>query len=236
MTAHSWFPWIVLALAAGCGSKVDQPPPRAVTVSGRVLDAKTSAAMPGVPIGVELGGHYVSNPDPSKANLAYQRGAVTDALGKYTLVLQPGNGKFGFHSFMPGYRYGTEGLETATDVTFDIKMEPNTTEAPPTLTGARLEPAQVAPGGAFEVLVTAKAAAGGKDPLSEEVLVIEPTMAMSAALDPPSKGVQGTGFPDGEWKRSLKAPGAAGTYVYHLSATSEGCIVSEIVKLELVVK
>ena len=144
MAEHHWFPPIFLALAASCGTKVDQPPPRAVTVSGRVLDAKTGAAMPSVPIGVELGGHYVTNPDTSKANLAYQRGAVTDALGKYSLVLDPGNGKYGFHSFMPGYRYGTEGLETSRDVTFDIKMEPNTTEPPPTLASARLEPAQVA--------------------------------------------------------------------------------------------
>src|SRR5207302_9572150 len=121
------------------------------------------------------------------------------------------------------------------DVTVDSQMEKRELEMPPTLTHARLEPAKVLADATFSVRVTA-AAPSPADPLSEEVIVVEATATMSAELDPPSAGVQGKGFPDGEWSRSLTAPHAAGTYTYYLSATTEGCIVSDLVLLKLEVQ
>ena len=236
MRAPIWFPILPLVLAA-CGSSVDYPPPHGgpanVTVSGHVVDGKTKAPLPHVPIAIEIGGHYVTNPDPSKANPSYQRGAVTDDAGAYSVVLP--SGSLGFHSFLNKYRYGTEGLTAAANVTFDITMEQRDTELPPTLTNARFEPAQVAAGATFALKVTATAATP-TDPLSEEIVVVEATTSMSAALDPPSAGVQGKGFPDGEWSRTFTAPTYAGTYTYYLSATTEGCIVSDLVLLQLQVK
>jgi hypothetical protein len=222
--------------AFACGSSVDLPPPHTnptVTVTGHVLDAKTKAPLPHVPIAIEIGGHYVTNPDTSKGNPSYQRGTVTDDAGAYAILLP--SGSLGFHSFLDKYRYGTDGLSATTDAAFDLTMELRDTELPPTLTNARVEPAQVSPGGSFAIKVTA-AAATPTDPLSEEVIVVEATTTMSAALDPPSAGVQGKGFPDGEWSRTLTAPTYAGTYTYYLSATTEGCIVSDLALLKLDVR
>lgn len=235
MHARVWFRIAPIALLAACGSKVDLPPPRAkpITVTGRVVDATTGLALAHVPIAVEIGGHYVTNPDPSKGNPSYQRGTVTDDRGTYTLHLI--SGSLGFHSFLDKYHYGTQGLSADGDVQFDIPMEERTIESPPTLTNARLEPARVYGGGSFTIKVTA-AAPSPKDPLSEEVIVVEATTSMSAALDPPSPGVQGRGFPDGEWSRRLTAPSSPGTYVYYLSATTEGCIVSDLALLKLEVQ
>jgi hypothetical protein len=226
----------LVAIVAACGSSVDYPPsriPASVRVTGRVLDGNKGTPLPHVPIAIEIGGHYVTNPDTSKGNPSYQRGTITDDQGAYTITLP--SGSLGFHSFLDGYRYGTEGLMAQADATFDLMMEKRDLESPPTLTNARLEPSQVSAGASFVVKVTA-AAATPTDPLSEEVIVVEATTTMSAALDPPSPGVQGKGFPDGQWSRTLVAPTHVGTYSYVLSATTEGCIVSDLAALQLEVK
>ena len=235
MQAARWFrlscALSLSASAASCGSSVDLPSRHTpVVVSGRVTDAATKKPLAGAVIAVEIGGHYVTNPDPSKANPSYQRGTVTDEQGSYSLTL-PGP-SLGFHSFVKGFKYGTDGVEGSGTATLDLSMEP-AKEPPPTLTGATLTPTTVAPGGALTISVTAAKAPGSKDPLSEEVLVVEPINTMSAALDPPSAGVQGTGYPDGVWRRALVAPMARGHYVYYLTVTTEGCVVGDVVQLPI---
>jgi hypothetical protein len=63
-----------------------------------------------------------------------------------------------------------------------------------------------------------------KDPLSEEVLLLQPDTTDARAFDPPVRGAQAIGFADGTWRTRMPAPSKPGVYRYYASVSSEGCV------------
>ncbi len=207
-----------------------------LNLRGRVLNGGASdGGSEGVPnalLAIERDGLYVTNPDTSRANPSYVYGGQADVNGNFSLNVPCGT--VGLHVFTPGFRYGSAKVKHGGVV--DIKQEPLLArDARPTLNGATLSLATVSPGAAVTIKVNA-AAASFADPLSEEILAVAPALGMSMALDPPSRGSQGGGFSDGVWSRTFAAPKLAGSYVYTLVGTSEGCISSDQIQLTLEVR
>lgn len=200
---------------------------------GRVVDGKTGAPLKGSLVFVELCGLYTDNPDPSKGHPNYRFGTIVGDDGKF--MVEVPRGTAGIHTFLPGYRYGFSPIED-TGSPLELEVEPLLpADRRPTLTDFKATPATPAPGQEITFAVTVRAATP-KDPLSEEVLLLEPTTSVARALDPPSRGIPGKMYPDGLWSTKLAAPSAPGTYTYHVGATTEGCVVGENLTLEVTVK
>ncbi len=217
---------LAAALALGC----DGESKLALTF----VDADTNEPIPHALVSGEVGGIYVKNDDTSKGSPAYELGGRADENGKLTLVVP--NDQIGLHAFADGYRYAPRKAEGGTDTELTIAIRRQLPEDfVPTLTAASIDPPSVAPGGSFTITVTA-AAGSPDDPLSDETLAILDGGDFSVALDPPSAGVQGVGFPDGVYQKKLEAPAEPGLYVYYLVATSEHCVTSDAVALELTVR
>jgi hypothetical protein len=182
-------------------------------------------------VGVEYGGLYLPWCDLSHASPYYLFGAVTDDAGAFSLTARAG--KLGFHGFATGQYYSRAPLDTSTGVTsvqIVLSALPPQ-QAKPTITGAAFSAAQVAPGA--QVTITTTVAAGiPTDPLSDETILVEPTHSWAIELDPPSLGKKDD-FPDGTWSRTFPAPAQTGHYVYWLSATTAGCVTSDLVQVSL---
>lgn len=228
-----------LALATGCAwaAVACAGTPAEAELRIKVFDIGANTPLGGAVVAIEKGGIYVTNPDPARGNPSYVYGARASSEG--TLSLRLPTGSIGVHTFADGHYYGARGLELDQDLGITINVESfQRSEQPPTLSNARLEPATVAPGADF--ILSAEVTQGdsgapdhGPDPLSEEVIVTDPAAQRSHALDPPTAGVQGTGFPDGLWSTTLSAPADTGSYDYFLTATSEGCVTSDVTVLTL---
>lgn len=185
-------------------------------------------------IAIEAGGIYVHNPDTSKGNPSYRYSALTDSNGYFDVILPCAPIDVGLHAYQDGYKYGSRTARVGENTL--VSAPPlKAGEQTPTLSGSTLSASTVAPGAAVTVETTA-AAGSSSDPLSEEVLLFEPTLSWSKALDPPSAGRQGQGFADGKWRTTFAAPAATGTYEYLLIATSEACVGSTRVSLTLTVQ
>lgn len=200
----------------------------------KIVNAASHEPLGGALVSIEKGGIYVKNPDPSVGSPAYVYGAITDDDGTISMMLPTDD--IGVHTFYAGHYYGSRLVQFDQDLGITVNMETFlNNEAPPSLADATLEPAVVAAGEEFTV--SADVASGAEDdPLSDEVIVVFADAHFSRALDPPSPGVQGTGFPDGTWQTTLTAPESPGTYSYHLAATSEHCVTSDPVTLTLEVE
>ena len=185
-------------------------------------------------IAIERGGLYLFNPNTSKGNPSYRYSAQTDTSGYFDVVLPCDPLDLGLHAYQDGYKYGSRTARVG-DNTLVTAPPLKPGESLPSLSGTTLSPTTVAAGGVVTV-ETMAAAAASSDPLSEEVLLFEPTQAWSKALDPPSAGRQGAGFPDGKWRTTFIAPALPGTYTYSLIATSEACVGSPRVALTLTVQ
>ena len=201
---------------------------------GRVVDGKTGAPLKGSLVFVELCGLYTENPDPSKGHPNYRFGTIVGDDGKFTVDVP--KGAAGIHTFLPGYRYGFMPIDDTGASGLELKVEPLLpADQRPVLSDFKATATAVAPGQEITFSVTVRAATP-KDPLSEEVLLVEPTTSVARALDPPSRGVEGKAYPDGVWSTKLAAPTTPGTFTYHVGATTEGCIVGENLTLEVVVR
>jgi hypothetical protein len=202
-----------------------------------VIDAAEHAPIPGAIVAMEKGGIYRTNPDPSVGNPSYVYGARADDQGTVTMVLD--TDFIGVHTFVNGYFYGARLVELDQDVGVTVNMEKFTNKSPPilppTIQNEALSPSTVAPGAPFTVSADVQKGEA-TDPLSEEVIITFPKGGTCRALDPPSAGVQGKAFPDGAWSALLTAPDEPGTYEYYLSATSEGCVTSDVKTLTLIVQ
>jgi hypothetical protein len=218
-------------LAASCAT------PDEAELRVKVFDVGQNLSLAGAVIAIERGGIYVTNPDPSRGNPSYVWGARASDQG--TLGIRLPTGPIGVHAFADGHYYGAHELELDQDLGITVNIERfQREEVPPTIAGATLEPSVVTPGQSFTISAEVTQGDSGppnhaSDPLSEEVIVVDPVGLHSRALDPPSAGIQGTGFPDGVWSTTLSAPSEPGTYDYYLTATSEGCVTSDATVLTL---
>jgi hypothetical protein len=181
---------------------------------------------------VELCGRYTGNPDPSKAHPNYRHGAVTRADGTFE-VLVP-RGPAGLHTFKDGYQYGTVPVADTAAPVPEFRETLRRGKSAPVLSDFKVTPAEASPGQMLRFSVNAKAAP--RDPMSEEVIVLEPTSGTARAFAPPRRGMPGHSYPDGVWTTSMAAPAKPGTYTFLVQSTSEGCVVSNRLPIDVVVR
>ncbi len=220
------------ARGAGC-TQIPVPDGGPFQVTGTVVSALDDGGLvpvPGAMIAVEYGGLYIPWCDLSHASPYYLFGTVADDAGAFALTA--GAGKLGFHGFATGQYYSRAPLDTSKGSTVQVVLSPLPAgQSKPTVTGAAFGASPVPAGS--QVTITATVTAGSpSDPLSDETILVEPTHSWALELDPPSLGKKDD-FPDGTWSRTFAAPAEAGHYVYWLSATSAGCVTSDVVTVPL---
>jgi hypothetical protein len=219
---------------AACGQPVPDGGP--VQMRGKVVDLLPDGGTVPVAnamVAVEYGGLYIPWCDLSKASPYYLFGSVTDDAGAFTVSAR--TGVLGFHGFATRQFYSRARVDTSqgTQVTITLSPQPDG-QARPTVTGAAFDKTSVSPGAMVTLSATVRAGSSS-DPLSDETIVVEPTHSWALELNPPSLGKKDD-FPDGTWSRTFAAPADAGTYTFWLSATSAGCVTSDLVQLTLVVQ
>ncbi len=199
---------------------------------GTVTEAMTGTPLANALVAVERGGLYLKTCDPSKGTAWYQYGARGGADGVFDLTIPKVDS--GVHVFVDGHYYGSQLVRAADQATASFALEPETSVVQkPTLANASLQPASVATGQMFTITVDVQSPQG---PLSDEILAIEPTTTTSAALDPPTAGTPGSGYPNGTYRRMLSAPATSGSYTYYIAATTEGCVTGDTTSLVLTVQ
>ena len=190
---------------------------------------------PGSTVFVELCGIYSANPDPAKGHPNYRYGAITREDGTFELMVP--RGKVGLHTFNDGWFYGRTEIE---DAPVRVAERPEFVEAAarrspgPVLSQFAVRPAQATAGQELSFSVQAKSA--GRDPMSEEVVLFETRSGAARALAPPRRGVPKKGWPDGRWTATMSAPREPGRYTYIVQSTSEFCVSSNRLSLDVVVQ
>ncbi len=194
------------------------------------LDGVAPAA--GSLVFVELCDLYSENPNPSKAHPNYRYVALADENGNFRVDIPKGT--VGLHTVLEGYLYGSLLVPDSTAANIHVQSEPLNGRQPPAISQFVVTPVEAEPGATLSFSMRVKAAPN--DPISDEVLLGEPTSGLARAFAPPRRGRPGTGFPDGMWTVSLAAPTAAGTYTYYAQAVSEQCAVSTRLAVQVTVR
>jgi hypothetical protein len=207
-----------------------------VHVTGTVVsvgDNQMPVPVPGAVVVVEYGGLYLPYCDLSHASPFYLFGTVADDAGAFAIDVQAG--QLGFHGLATGQYYSRAPLDTSKSTNVNLVLAPlGPQQSKPTIANAAFDAATVAAGA--PVTLTATVTAGApSDPLSDEVVLVEPVHSWGVELDPPSLGKKDD-FPDGVWSRTFPAPAQSGTYTYSLAVTSAGCVSGDTVQLKLVVQ
>lgn len=216
-----------------CGQE-DEP---VAPLRGKVVDSTTGAPLEGSLVFVELCKLYSENPNPGKGHPNYRYGGIAAKDGSFEILVP--RGQVGLHTFLPGYRYGSleVGDSTAPDVVVRtaalLPGDPRPKVADLIPSASVVKPGESI---SFAVQVTASSP---RDPISEEVLLLEPTTQVARAFDPPFRRGNdgfGVGFPNGRWSLTMNAPSQPGTYSYRFGMTSEQCIVGELLQTEITVR
>jgi hypothetical protein len=228
---------LALTLLASCGNGSPASPGsgkgvvldqnKRLMLKGTVLDRATQKALPSALVVIEEGGMFLDVPDAASASPYYQFGGVTAPDGSFALDLPEVT--TGIHVFADGYlcgRFVTSNMTTTKTIGMDV-IPPSLQANAPAIASFGVDAPEIAAGGILTF--TADVAAGKvtpSDPLSDEVLVVQPDSNFAAELDPPAPGSLALGYPDGRWTRKVLAPATAGTYTYYLVAMSQGCVPS----------
>jgi len=193
-----------------------------------------ASVMKGSLVFIELCGLYTENPDPSQGHPNYRYGTKARDDGTFELMVP--RGAAGIHTFLPGFRYGFVALEDSTADNIEVRVEPLLPQDKKPFVGPlQVSPKEATPGQPLRFSVNVRASSP-KDPMSEEIILLEEATDVARALAPPRRGVQGKGFPDGLWSTTMNAPSSPGTYAYSLGVTSEKCIVGETQRVEVTVR
>jgi hypothetical protein len=198
---------------------------------------------PAALIAIERGGLYVEpafaklpdgGPRPTIAvDPFYAYGTITNAHGAFRLEVP--DEKLGIHVYSSGYYCGVPaaGAIEPGSGRVTIALQPlvgaggGKPPAQPRITGFTANPTVVLPGESIAMTATVEAQDPDSDPLSEQVLAIEPKAGWAGAFAPTTAGTWGKGYPNGVYNRLVVAPEAPGEYTYYLVAATEACIVSE---------
>jgi|GEM_PF-2726596 len=180
---------------------------------------------------VELCDLYSENPDPSKGHPNYRYSALVDDAGQFSVDVP--KGRAGLHTLLEGYLYGSELVTDSTASDILVTAAALNGRPAPTVSAFAVTPMDATEGS--ELSFTFMVQSAGNDHLSEEILLAEPVSGLARAFAPPRRGQQGKGFPDGQWSATLTAP-APGSYTYYAQAVSEGCVVSERLSVQVVVR
>jgi hypothetical protein len=211
----------------------------------KVLLAGTTLGPSGEPIAalvaVEVGGLNQENPgavgadgavEPTlRINPFYQYGTRADEGGAFSLEVP--EEELGIHAYAGGFYCGVPeagAIDPASGATLTLRLQPlaedgGTPPPQPTIAGFTITPEVVPPGGTLTMSAMVEAADPKHDPLSEQVLAIEPISTWAGIFAPPVPGTPGKGYPNGVYSRLALAPLAPGEYVYYLVAATQACIV-----------
>jgi len=190
------------------------------------------APQAGSAVFIELCGIYSANPDPAKGHPNYRYGAITRADGTFELMVP--RGKVGLHSFKEGWFYGRIEVEDAPERVAEFVEAAARRSPPPVLSNFRVAPAEARPKETLSFTLDVQAT--GRDPMSEEVVLFETSSNAARALAPPRRGIPKVGWPSGRWTATMPAPNAPGRYTYVVQSTSEFCVSSNRLSLEVVVR
>jgi hypothetical protein len=219
-----------------------------VSLAGTVLGP------PGDPVvalvAIEVGGLNRQPPDAagpdggSQPSVAidpfYRYGTLTSDAGRFTLEVP--EGELGVHVYANGFSCGVaragaidprRDAMDATDLTAIVRLDPlpeddgGSPPYAPTITGFTVSPEVVPPGAILTLAAEVAAKDPERDPLSEQVLAVEPGSGWAGILAPPLPGTPGRGYPNGIYNRLVEAPGTPGEYFYYLVAATEACVVSK---------
>ena len=192
-----------------------------------MVDAANGAPLGGSLVFVELCELYSFNPNKAEAHPNYRYGTIAAPDGTFEVMVP--KGPVGLHTFKEGYRYGSLKVEDSTATGLVVRTSALLAgDERPTASGFRVDTTVAKPGQLLSFAVDVKAAP--KDPMSEEVLVLETKTKDARAFKPPFRRTNDAflaGFPSGRWTASFEAPTAPGTYEYVFGYTSEHCIVGD---------
>jgi hypothetical protein len=201
-------------------------------------------------VAIEVGGLDQENPGNLGADGAivpsvgidpfYQYGAQASEKGVFTLDVPDEN--IGVHVYASGYYCGVPdgGALRAGSATVSVRPEPLPEEddggpMEPIITGFNVMPAVASPGETLTFAVNVEAVDPASDPLSEQILAIEPVTHWAGIFAPSEPGSEEKGYPNGVYSRLVVAPTAPGLYVYYLVAATKACVVSRFAEVRVLV-
>ena len=236
------------------GSILVPPPPNTSTAP---YDASEDNAAPTVTlrgevvgpanalVAFELGG-LNRIPPPAKGedgtplDLYYAYGTSVEDGGHFSVKVPDEN--VGVHVYASGFFCGvSDGAVLPTKGSVTITPRPLTRDeagalpAEPTIVDFTSTPQVVMPGATLTLAATVTAADPEHDPLSAQVVAIEPTSGWAGVFAPPKPGTWGKGYPNGVYGRLVVAPTTPGEYVYYLVAATEACVVSRAAAVHVLV-
>jgi hypothetical protein len=234
---------------ASDATEQDSGPPK-VLLAGAALDPSGAPIV--ALVAIEVGGLNQENPgavgpdgavEPTlRIDPFYQYGARTDEAGAFSLEVP--DEKLGIHVYASGFYCGMPdagAIDPSSGARVVVRPQPLAAEdggappAQPTITGFTVTPAVIAPGGTLTMAAEVDAINPEHDPLSEQVLAIEPISNWAGIFAPPTPNDPGKGSPNGVYSRLVLAPLAPGEYVYYLVAATEACVVSEAATAKVLV-
>ena len=215
-----------------------------VELSGRVVAASSDAGLSGAIVVLEVGGLGRASASERSADgslLATQvnspyieRGGFTNDTGSFALQAPPG--QTGLHVFAVGYAETLQSVTTlgAADAREPVARVAASLLAPgadgaslpvPTVSRLTATPSLVETYAAIAFAVDV-AAGIPSDPLSGDVVLVEPTTEWAAALEPPVPAVPGQAYPNGDYSLLVYAPATPGAYTYTVVAASRAGVTS----------
>lgn len=222
----------------------EEASPGMVPLAGWVRDRETDAALPFALVAIEVGGLDPTNPGavgPDGALIPtlqidpfYRYGAVTDDAGGFALDVP--NESVGVHVYKSGFFCAVPDAGAVVPGAGRVFVRPEplpTAEAEagsgqPTITGFTATPTIVAPGETITMSARVEATSPTTDPLSQQVLAVEPLSGWAGVFAPPVPGTPSQGYPNGIYSRFVVAPLAPGEYTFYLVAATVSCVVSEV--------
>ncbi len=221
----------------------EEAAPNLVSLAGRVRDPDTDAALPFALVAIEMGGLDQTNPaaaSPDGAvtptlviNPLYRYGAMTDDGGAFSLEVP--DEPVGVHVYKSGFFCGVPdvGAVTPGDASLLVRPDPlrlmdgGSEIAKPTIEGFTVTPSIAAPGEIVTMSARVEAADPATDPLSDQVVAVEPISSWAGVFAPPEPGTPDAGYPNGIYARLVPAPLVPGEYTFYLVAATRSCVVSE---------
>jgi hypothetical protein len=220
-----------------------------VQLQGVVLDPTTGKPLGLALVAIEVGGLNQMNPGalgpdgglvPTvKLDPFYRFGALADEAGSFTVTVP--DETLGVHAYANGFYCGVPdagAIQADAGKVVHVLPQPlpdGAASGRPTITDFTIAPDVVAPGDSVTLTAIVAAADPEHDPLSEQVLAIEPTSGWAGAFAPPKPGTPAGGFANGVYGRLVTAPLEPGEYTFYMVATTRSCVVSEPVMQKLLV-
>jgi hypothetical protein len=203
-------------------------------------------------VAIELGGINRIPPGASAPHGGIQPTLEADPFYAYGAISQPDSGIFsvgvpserlGVHVYARGFYCGLPDAGPVEPEDGTVTILPLPLAAPdggtlpqePSISGFSAVPDVVFPGETITIEANVEAAAPELDPLSAQVVAIEPISGWAGVLAPPTPGTWGKGYPNGVYSRLVYAPNVPGEYVYYLVAATQACVVSKPASVRILV-